>query len=70
MNDVKVIREAIPLDFANYLALQTDLWMQFTAGENTDPNILVSNAVGWYSPIFLESLLVHLQPLIEKHSGK
>ena len=69
MNDVKIIREAISPDFAKYMELQMDMWMDFI-GQPTDQMPIVKGAVAWYAPIFLESLLVHLQPLVENYSGK
>ena len=69
MNDVKVIKGAISSELAKYLALQMDLFMDYV-GQPKDHHELVSKAVGWYSPVFLESLLIYLHPLIQKHSGK
>ena len=45
MNDVKVIKGAISSEFAKYLALQMDLFMDYV-GQPKDHHELVSKAVG------------------------
>lgn len=64
---IKVVRHAISREICNYVATNMEM-LRTVLGNPADPTI--NNAFGYYSPIFLESLLVYLQPLIEKEVGK
>jgi len=64
---IKVIRGAISQETCELLSLNMDL-LSHTLGHPKDD--LVENSTGYYAPIFLESLLVYLQPLIEKTVSK
>lgn len=64
---IKVLRYAISREICNYVATNMEM-LRTVLGNPPDPTI--SNAFGYYSPIFLESLLVYIQPMIEKQVGK
>lgn len=64
---IKVIRNAIPADLCRSHVISMDL-LRAALGNPPDPTI--SNAFGYYSPIFLESLLLQMQQRIERETQK
>ena len=64
---VKVIRNAITKETCEFISLNMDLLFHLVDYPKDE---YVSNSTGYYAPIFLESLLIHLQPLIEKTVSK
>ena len=64
---IKVIPNAITQETCELISLNMDL-LSHTLGFPKDD--LVENSAGYYAPIFLESLLVYLQPLIEQTVSK
>tara|TARA_B100000131_G_scaffold197992_1_gene190254 strand:- start:56 stop:640 length:585 start_codon:yes stop_codon:yes gene_type:complete len=66
---IKVLRNAIPQEICKFISHNMDLHFNLIDYPK-DNTSLCSNAVGDYAPIFLDSLLVYLQPLIEKTVAK
>jgi hypothetical protein len=64
---IKIIKNAISSDMCEYIAHNMEL-LRLLLGNPPDPTI--SNAFGYYSPIFLESFLLLMQPKIENVIGK
>ena len=64
---IKVIRNAISKDSCDILSGSMEL-MRIAMGNPPDPTI--KNAFGYYAPVFLESLMLYMQPTIEKQVGK
>ena len=64
---VKVIRNAITKETCEFISLNMDLLFHLVDYPKDE---YVSNSTGYYAPIFLESLLIHLQPLVEKTVSK
>ena len=64
---IKVIRNAITQETCELISLNMDL-LSHTLGFPKDD--FVENSTSYYAPIFLESLLVYLQPLIEQTVSK
>ena len=64
---IKVIKNAILQETCELISLNMNL-LSHTLGFPKDD--LVENSTGYYAPIFLESLLVYLQPLIEQTVSK
>lgn len=63
----KLLRNAITPEVCALLS--TNMEMLRIALDNP-PDPTIKNAFGYYSPIFLESLLLYMQPLIESEVGK
>lgn len=64
---IRVIRHAISREVCNYVATNMEM-LRVVLDNPPDPTI--NNAFGYYSPIFLESLLLYMQPEIEKCTKK
>ena len=64
---IKVIRHAISGEVCKYVATNMEM-LRTVLGNPPDPTI--NNAFGYYAPIFLESLMVYMQPYVEKEIGK
>ena len=64
---IKVIKSAISQETCELLSLNMDL-LSHTLGFPKDD--FVENSTSYYAPIFLESLLVYLQPLVEQTVSK
>lgn len=64
---IKLIKHAISGEICKYVSTNMEM-LRVVLGNPPDPTI--NNAFGYYSPIFLESLLVYVQPMIEKEVGK
>ena len=64
---IKVVRNAISKDSCGILCESMEL-MRIVMGNPPDPTI--KNAFGYYAPVFLESLMLYMQPTIEKEVGK
>lgn len=63
----KLIRNAIATEVCELQATNMEL-LRIALGNPADPTI--NNAFGYYSPIFLEGMLLHMQPLIERETQK
>ena len=66
---IEVVRNAISQEMCKFISHNMDLHFNLIDYPK-DNTTLCSNAVGDYAPIFLEGLLVYLQPLIEKTVAK
>ena len=64
---INVVKQAISKDTCEVLSQSMEL-MRVMMGNPPDPTI--NNAFGYYSPVFLESLMLHMQPKIEKKVSK
>jgi hypothetical protein len=64
---IKVVRGALTQNFCKYLATNMEMLMHLA---EYPEDKWTKNSTGYYAPIFLESLLLHLQPLIEKQVSK
>ena len=64
---IKVIRNALPVETCEFISLNMDLLFHLLDYPKDD---IVKKSSGYYAPIFLESLLVYLQPLVEKTFSK
>jgi hypothetical protein len=64
---IKIIKNAISLDMCEYIAHNMELLRLLL---NNPPDPTIANAFGYYSPIFLESFLLLMQPKIESVVGK
>lgn len=64
---INLVREAISKDTCEVLSSSMEL-MRVMMGNPPDPTI--NNAFGYYAPVFLESLMLHMQPQIEKKVDK
>ena len=64
---IKVIKKAITEETCKLIALNIDL-LANTLGYPKDD--LVDNSAGYYAPVFLESLLIYIQPLVEETVSK
>ena len=60
---IKVIRNALPVETCEFISLNMDLLFHLLDYPKDD---IVEKSSGYYAPIFLESLLVYLQPVVEK----
>ena len=60
---MKVIRNAITNESCELISINLDL-LSHTLGYPKDD--LVENSAGYYAPVFLESLLIYIQPLVEE----
>ena len=60
---IKVIRNAITNESCELISINLDL-LSHTLGYPKDD--LVENSAGYYAPVFLESLLIYIQPLVEE----
>ena len=58
---------ALTKQFSEYLALNVDMMMKFL---NYPRDKDIHPSYGYYAPIFFESLMIQLQPLVEKVVGK
>ena len=63
---IKVVKKVIPVEMCEYISTNMEM-LRILLGNPPDPTI--SNAFGYYSPIFLESLLVWMQPKVEDELG-
>ena len=63
---IKLVKQAIPVEMCEYISTNMEM-LRLLLGNPPDPTI--SNAFGYYSPIFLESLLVWMQPKVEQELG-
>ena len=64
---IDIIRKAVTEETCELLSLNMDL-LSHTLGFPKDD--LVENSAGYYAPVFLESLLIYLQPLVEETVSK
>lgn len=64
---IEVIRQAISIELCNYIAINMEILKTVL---NNPPDPTIKNAFGYYSPIFLESLLLYIKPLIESKTNK
>jgi hypothetical protein len=64
---IKLIKSAISKQTCEYIAANMEM-LRVVLKNPPDPTI--PNTFGYYSPIFLESLLVYLQPMIEQEVNK
>lgn len=64
---IKIIRDVITIEMCNYISINMELLRHAL---NNPPDPTISNAFGYYSPIFLESLLLYMQPLVEQEVNK
>lgn len=60
---IKVIRNAIPVEMCKYISTNMEM-LRLLLNNPPDPTIV--NAFGYYSPIFLESLLLWMHPKVER----
>lgn len=61
------MRSAISREVCKYVAINMEM-LRTVLGNPADPTI--NNAFGYYSPIFLESLMLYIQPYIEKEVNR
>ena len=64
---INVVRQAISKDTCEVISNIIE-FMRVMMGNPPDPTI--NNAFGYYSPVFLEGLMLYMQPEIEKKVGK
>ena len=64
---ITVIENALSEEMCKYISLNMDLLFH-TLGY--PPDKITPRSTGYYGPFFLEALLVHLQPLVEKTVSK
>ena len=64
---INVVKQVINKQTCEVLCNSMEL-MRVSMGNPPDPTI--NNAFGYYSPVFLESLLLWMQPEIENKTGK
>ena len=64
---IKVIRNALPVETCEFISLNMDLLFHLVDYPKDE---YVINSTGYYAPIFLESLLVYLQPIVEQTFSK
>ena len=60
---INVVRQAISKDTCEVISNSIE-FMRVMMGNPPDPTI--NNAFGYYSPVFLEGLMLYMQPEIEK----
>ena len=58
---IKLVKNALELDTCKYIAINMEMLMHL---EEHPQDKWTRNSSGYYAPIFLESLLLHLQPLV------
>jgi len=64
---IQVVKNALPKSLCEYLTINMEMLMHLA---NYPEDKWTKNSTGYYAPIFLESLLLYLQPLIEKKVKK
>jgi hypothetical protein len=71
-----VIRNAVSADMCKFLSTEFRMlencvdFMNNATGKHTAPEIGLTESFSMYSPLFLETLSLHIKPLIEKAVGK
>lgn len=64
---IKLIKNALAVDTCKYISINMEMLMHLA---NHPEDKWTKNSSGYYAPIFLESLLLHLQPLVETTVNK